>query len=113
MKEAVNQMCKERELTVAEKGKHFDGSRMEEGEGIAWNQKKYRAMINQKEPSYLVECFQAVMEAREKPYPGTPSSQPWSDPDGTSTGPTAGNTLHLKIKTTGRSGIPTCPGPSP
>lgn len=66
MKEAVNQMCKERELTVAEKGKHFDGSRMEEGEGIAWNQKKYRAMINQKEPSYLVECFQAVMEAREK-----------------------------------------------
>lgn len=66
MKEAVNQMCHDRGLTVAEKGKHFDGSRMEEGEGIAWNQKKYRAMINGKKPSYLVECFQAVMEAREK-----------------------------------------------
>lgn len=66
MKEAMNQMCRDRCLTVAEKGKHFDGSRMEEGEGIAWNQKKYRAMINEKKPSYLVECFQAVMEAREK-----------------------------------------------
>ena len=66
MKEAMNQMCRDRGLTVAEKGKHFDGSRMEEGEGIAWNQKKYRAMINEKKPSYLVECFQAVMEAREK-----------------------------------------------
>lgn len=65
MKEAVNQMCRDRDLTVAEKGKHFDGSRMEEGEGIAWNQKKYWAMINEKKPSYLVECFQAVMEARE------------------------------------------------
>lgn len=65
MKEAVNQMCRDRGLTVAEKGKHFDGSRMEEGEGIAWNQKKYRAMLSEKKPSYLVECFQAVMEARE------------------------------------------------
>ncbi|WP_288274305.1 relaxase/mobilization nuclease domain-containing protein [uncultured Acidaminococcus sp.] len=66
MKEAVNQMCRDRGLTVAEKGKHFDGSRMEEGEGIAWNQKKYRAMSSEKKPSYLVECFQAVMEAKEK-----------------------------------------------
>ena len=65
MKEAVNQMCRDRGLTVAEKGKHFDGSRMEEGEGIVWNQKKYRAMLSEKKPSYLVECFQAVMEARE------------------------------------------------
>lgn len=66
MKEAVNQMCRDRGLTVAEKGKHFDGSRREEGEGIAWNQKKYRAMLSEKKPCYLVECFQAVLEAREK-----------------------------------------------
>lgn len=66
MKEAVNQMCRDRGLTVAEKGKHFDGSRMEEGEGIAWKQKKYRAMLSEKKPSYLVECFQAVIEASEK-----------------------------------------------
>ncbi len=32
MKQLTNQMCRERGLTVAEKGKHFDGSQIEKGE---------------------------------------------------------------------------------
>ena len=35
MKQLTNQMCRERGLTVAEKGKHFDGSQIEKGEVIA------------------------------------------------------------------------------
>lgn len=34
MKQLTNQMCRERELTVAEKGKHFDGSRIEKGKSL-------------------------------------------------------------------------------
>ena len=37
MKQFTNQMCRKRGLTVAEKGKHFDGSEIEKGEVIAWN----------------------------------------------------------------------------
>ena len=37
MKQLTNQMCRERGLTVAEKGKHFDGSQIEKGEVIAWS----------------------------------------------------------------------------
>ncbi len=32
MKQLTNQMCRERGLTIAEKGKHFDGSEIEKGE---------------------------------------------------------------------------------
>lgn len=31
MKQLTNQMCRERGLTVVEKGKHFDGSQIEKG----------------------------------------------------------------------------------
>ena len=41
MKRLTNQMCRERGLTVAEKGKHFDGSQIEKGEVIAWSKDKY------------------------------------------------------------------------
>ena len=41
MKQLTNQMCRERGLTVAEKGKHFDGSQIEKGEVIAWSKDKY------------------------------------------------------------------------
>lgn len=65
MKEVVNQMCRDRGLTVTEKGKHFDGSRMEEGEGTAWNKKKYQTMIRKMKGAYLVECYQAVLKAKK------------------------------------------------
>ena len=40
MKQLTNQMCRERGLTVVEKGKHFDGSQIEKGEVIAWSKDK-------------------------------------------------------------------------
>lgn len=65
IKEVVNQMCKEHGLTVAEKGKHFDGSRLEEGEGIAWNKKKYQTMARKMKGAYLVDCYQSVLKAQK------------------------------------------------
>ena len=46
MKQFTNQMCRERGLTVAEKGKHFDGSQIEKGEVIAWSKDKYLSLIH-------------------------------------------------------------------
>lgn len=47
MKQFTNQMCRERGLTVAEKGKHFDGSQIEKGEVIAWSKDKYNLFRQQ------------------------------------------------------------------
>ena len=44
MKQLTNQMCREHGLTVAEKGKHFDGSQIEKGEVIAWSKDKYKSV---------------------------------------------------------------------
>ena len=33
-KQLTNQMCRERGLTVVEKGKHFDGSQIEKGKSL-------------------------------------------------------------------------------
>lgn len=66
MKDFTNELCKERGLTVAEKGKHFDGSEIEEGTTIAWFKDKYHLMGNEKKKSYVVECAIAVLESREK-----------------------------------------------
>lgn len=41
MKKLTNQMCREHGLSIAEKGKHFDGSQIEKGEVIAWSKDKY------------------------------------------------------------------------
>jgi len=48
MKQLTNQMCRERGLTVAGKGKHFDGSQIETGEVIAWSKDKYNLFRQQK-----------------------------------------------------------------
>ena len=53
-----NQMCAERGLTVAEKGKHFDGS--------AWGKNKYKLLQNESKKSYVAECGIAVLQALEK-----------------------------------------------
>ena len=39
MKQLTNQMCRERGLTVAEKGKHFDGSQIEKGRSHCMEQR--------------------------------------------------------------------------
>ena len=64
MKNLTNQMCKERGLSVAEKGRHFDGSVIEEGTTIAWNKDKYRLLANDTKKSYVVDCAIAVLETK-------------------------------------------------
>ena len=65
MKQLTNQMCRERELTVAEKGKHFDGSQIEKGEVIAWSKDKYNLFRQQVKESFVADCAMAVLKAME------------------------------------------------
>ena len=65
MKQLINQMCRERELTVAEKGKHFDGSQIEKGEVIAWSKDKYNLFCQQVKDSFVADCAMAVLKALE------------------------------------------------
>ena len=65
MKQLTNQMCRERGLTVAEKGKHFDGSRIEKGEVIAWSKDKYNLFRQQVKDSFVADCAMAVLKALE------------------------------------------------
>lgn len=64
-KEFTNQLCLDRGLTIAEKGKHFDGTAIEEGEVIAWSKDKYNLLQNETKKSFVAECAIAVLEARE------------------------------------------------
>ena len=65
-KQFTNQLCLERGLTIAEKGKHFDGTAIEEGEVIAWSKDKYNLLQNESKKSFVAECAIAVLEAREQ-----------------------------------------------
>ena len=65
MKQLTNQMCQERGLTVAEKGKHFDGSQIEKGEVIAWSKDKYNLFRQQVKESFVADCAMAVLKALE------------------------------------------------
>ena len=65
MKRLTNQMCRERGLTVSEKGKHFDGSQIEKGEVIAWSKDKYNLFRQQVKDSFVADCAMAVLKALE------------------------------------------------
>ena len=65
MKQLTNQMCRERGLTVAEKGKHFDGSQIEKGEVIAWSKDKYNLFRQQVKDSFVADCAMVVLKALE------------------------------------------------
>ena len=65
MKQLTNQMCRERGLSVAEKGKHFDGSQIEKGEVIAWSKDKYNLFRQQVKESFIADCAMAVLKALE------------------------------------------------
>ena len=66
MKQLTNQMCRERGLTVAEKGKHFDGSQIEKGEVIAWSKDKYNLFRQQVKDSFVDEAQKKQKEAEKK-----------------------------------------------
>ena len=65
MKQLTNQMCRECGLTVAEKGKHFDGCQIEKGEVIAWSKDKYNLFRQQVKDSFVADCAMAVLKALE------------------------------------------------
>ena len=65
MKQLTNQMCRERGLTVVEKGKYFDGSQIEKGEVIAWSKDKYNLFRQQVKESFVADCAMAVLKALE------------------------------------------------
>ena len=62
-KDYCNELCREYGFTVAEKGKHFDGSEMEAGEITSWNKDTYRLLTDCKKGSYLADCGIAVINA--------------------------------------------------
>lgn len=61
-KSFTNNLCRERRLTVAEKGRHFDGTPMEQGEVTAWSKDKYNLFLNDSKKSYVLDCAIAVLE---------------------------------------------------
>ena len=63
MKDFTNEMCKKRKLAIAQKGYHFDGSRMELGEMVAWSKDKYKLLTDDRKKSHLVDCATAVVES--------------------------------------------------
>ncbi len=66
MKEVTNQMCLERGLSVAQKGKDFYGKDLEEGHVRAWSKDKYHLLLNDHKKSHVAECALALMEVREQ-----------------------------------------------
>ena len=63
MKQMTNRMCRNRGLTVTQKGKHFDDTPMEEGTVTAWSQDKYKLFQNENGKSYVWDCAVAVTNA--------------------------------------------------
>ena len=61
-KRFTNSLCREHGLTVAEKGRHFDGTAMEQGEVTAWSKDKYNLFLNDSKKSYVLDCAIAVLE---------------------------------------------------
>lgn len=61
-KQICNEMCRERGLSVAQKGRHADGSAFAEGEVTAWDKNKWHQMAEDPKQSYLVELALAVQD---------------------------------------------------
>ncbi len=60
-KNYTNNLCRERGLTVAEKGRHFDGSLIEQGEISTWSKDKYNLLITTSTKSCLGLSFQCII----------------------------------------------------
>lgn len=65
MKQFTNEMCQQRGLTVATKGKDFYGKNLDEGHVIAWSKDKYHLFANEAKESHVAACAIACMEAME------------------------------------------------
>ena len=61
-KRICNDMCRERSLSVARKGRHADGTRFEDGEITAWSKAKWHQMAQHSEDSFLIDLALAVQD---------------------------------------------------
>ncbi len=60
-KDFTNGLCLDRGLTIAEKGHHFDGSPMEQGDITAWSKDKYNLLANNTRDSFVADCALAIV----------------------------------------------------
>ncbi len=65
-KEFTNTLCFNRGLTIAEKGRHFDGTAIEQFEVTAWSKDKYNLLLNKTKKSYVADCAIALVEVVPK-----------------------------------------------
>ena len=65
MKDFTNQMCVERGLSVAQKGRDFHGNELEQGTVSAWSKDKYHLMQNEARDSFVADCGIACLDALE------------------------------------------------
>jgi len=65
-KQFTNTLCQSKGLSVAEKGKHFDGTQIEDGEIRSWNKNKYNLIVDKSKGSYVADCAIAVLEVAPK-----------------------------------------------
>lgn len=65
MKDFTNQMCVERGLSVAQKGRDFHGNELEQGTVSAWSKDKYHLMQNEAKDSFVADCGIACLDALE------------------------------------------------
>lgn len=65
MKDFTNQMCVERGLSVAQKGRDFRGNELEQGTVSAWSKDKYHLMQNEAKDSFVADCGMACLDAME------------------------------------------------
>ena len=63
MKNYIVEVCREKGLTIAEKGKHYDGTTIEPFEVRTYNKDKWHLLANDTKKSYLVDCACAIDEA--------------------------------------------------
>lgn len=62
----TNEYCSQFGLSVNQKGKHFDGSPVDELDIAAMNNRKYRVLSNPTRKSYVIDCMCAVDVARSR-----------------------------------------------
>lgn len=62
MKQLTNQMCREKGLSVAVKGKNFYGESLEQGTVSSWSKDEYNLIKNDTKDSFLVSCAIAYLE---------------------------------------------------
>ena len=64
-KKLCEQMCRDRGLSIAQKGQHADGTPFEDGEFTTWEKNKYHQLVKDPKKSYLVTLALAVQDCAD------------------------------------------------